>query len=161
MDSSPGRLVLCVLGVALLAAPVFAGKKDMKIDIENADGENISIVVSSNLIDGIIEGLSESDLSCDGDELEPDTRAMLEHLDRRGEGSRYVYTNDEGEKIEARRRNGQWEMRIENEGENDTIVSLPWAMAECMLGREVPAYSGKDKLEFKVEKDGGVRIRIE
>jgi hypothetical protein len=160
MRPSSIRVVLCALAVALLVAPAFAGKKDMKIDIENVDGENISIVVSSNLVDGIIEGLSE-DLSCHGDDLEPETRAMLEHLDRHGEGSKYTYTNDEGEKVRARRRDGQWEMKIENEGEKDTVVSLPWAMAECMLGRDVPAYNGRDKLEFKVEKDGGVRIRIE
>ena len=86
---------------------------------------------------------------------------MLEHLDRKGPGSKYSFTNEEGELIKARRHNGQWEMRVVKDGENDTIISMPWAMAECMLGRDVPAYKGKDKLEFKIEKDGGARIRIE
>lgn len=152
------------LAVALiLAAPSFADKKSkhMTIDIENADGENISISISSNLVDGILEGLSQNDMSCDESDLDPETRAMLEHLDRKGEGSKYSFTNDEGELIKARRRKGQWEMEVEKEDKENTIISMPWGMAECMLGRDVPAYSGKDKLEFKIEQEGGVRIRIE
>ena len=52
-------------------------------------------------------------------------------------------------------------MEVEGKGEKYTVISMPWAMAECMLGRDVPAYSGKESLAFKVEKNGGVRIRIE
>ncbi len=52
-------------------------------------------------------------------------------------------------------------MEVVKEGENNTIISMPWGMAECMLGREVPAYKGRDEFEFKIEQNGGVRIRIE
>jgi len=147
----------------LVVAPSFAGDdhKGMTIGIENEDGENISITVSSNRVDGIIKGLSENDMTCDDDDLEPETRAMLEHLDRRGEGSKYSYTNEEGALIKARRRKGQWEMEVVKSGEKNTVISMPWGMAECMLGRDVPAYSGKDDLEFKIGQDGGVSIRVE
>ena len=30
-----------------------------------------------------------------------------------------------------------------------------------MLGRDVPAYKERGELEFKIEQDGGVHIRIE
>lgn len=156
--------VSLVLIVALLvAAPSHAGKdhKDMTIDIENEDGENISITISSNMVDGIIKGLSENDMSCDRDDLDPETEAMLEHLDRKGEGSKYSYTNEEGALVKARRRKGQWEMEVAKSGEKNAVISMPWGMAECMLGRDVPAYSGKDDLEFKIQQDGGVSIRIE
>ena len=154
---------MCIRDSLWVASAAIAGdkKKGMTIDIENADGENISISVSSNLVEGIVKGLSENDMSCDRDDLEPETEAMLEHLDRKGEGSRYSYTNEEGKLIKARRRKGQWEMTVVESGEKDTVISMPWAMAECMLGRDVPAYKGKDDLEFKIEKDGGVSIRIE
>ncbi len=161
MGATSIRSVFCLLAATLLLSPAFGGERDMTIDIENAEGETLSISLSSNMIEGILEGLSESEWSCDDSDLDPDTRAMIEHLDRKGEGSKYRFTNDEGETVKARRRGGQWEMEIEKSGENDTVVSMPWAMAECMLGRDVPAYRGKQKMEFKIEKDGGVRIRIE
>ena len=161
MRSNRLRIPLLLIALALLVSPAFAGKKDMTIDIENADGENISITISSNMIDGIIEGLAENEMSCDDSDLEPETRAMLEHLDRKGEGSKYRFTNEDGEVVKARRRKGQWEMEVEKKGEEDTVISMPWSVAECMLGRDVPAYSGKDSMEFKIEQDGGVRIRIE
>ena len=151
-----------IAAVALIATPSFAGKKDkeMTIDIETAEGENISLSISSNLVDGIVKGLAENDMECDASTNE-ETLAMLEHLDRKGPGSKYTFTNDEGEVIKARRTKGQWEMRVVKDGEKDTVISMPWAMAECMLGRDVPAYSGKDEVEFKIEQDGGVRIVIE
>ena len=154
---------LFLTAILMLAVPASADKdgQEMSIDIENADGENISITVSSNLVDGIIRGLSESDMSCDRDDLDPETEAMLEHLDRRGEGSKYSFTNEEGKLIKARRPKGQWEMTVVESGEKDTVISMPWAMAECMLGRDVPAYKGKDELEFKIQQEGGVSIRIE
>lgn len=148
--------------VALLATPSFAGKKDKEItiDIETAEGENISLSISSNLVDGIVKGLAENDMECDTS-TDKEMLAMLKHLDRKGPGSKYTFTNDEGEVIKARRTKGQWEMRVIKDGEKDAVISMPWAMAECMLGRDMPAYSGKDEVEFKIEQDGGVRIRIE
>ena len=156
------RTISGLATLVMLATPSLAGDKhkDMTIDIKNSDGENISIVVSSNLVDGIIKGLSENDMECDTT-TDKETLAMLQHLDRKGEGSKYTFANDEGETVKARRRKGQWEMEVVKEGENNTIISMPWGMAECMLGREVAAYKGKDQFEFKIEQDGGVRIRIE
>jgi hypothetical protein len=147
--------------VSILAVPSHADEnKDMTIDIEGEDGQNISLTISSNLVDGIIEGLSENDMQCDTT-TDKETLAMLQHLDRKGEGSKYSFTNDEGEVVKARRRKGQWEMEVVKEDANNTIISMPWGVGECMLGRDVPAYKGRDELEFKIEQDGGLRIRIE
>lgn len=162
MQRTSSRIIGLLVALAIVAAPSFAGdkNKEMTIDIENADGENISIAISSNLVEGIIQGLSENDMECDTT-TDPETLAMLQHLDRKGEGSKYSFTNDEGELIKARRRKGQWEMEVVKDGENNTIISMPWGMAECMLGRDVKAYKSREEFEFKIEKDGGVRIRIE
>jgi hypothetical protein len=147
--------------VSILVVPSHADEnKDMTIDIEGEDGQNISLTISSNLVDGIIEGLSENDMQCDTT-TDKETLAMLQHLDRKGEGSKYSFTNDEGEVVKARRRKGQWEMEVVKEDANNTIISMPWGVGECMLGRDVPAYKGRDELEFKIEQDGGLRIRIE
>ncbi len=156
------RTLVLVPAVLALASPSFAGKKnkEMTIDIENADGESINISISSDLIDGIVKGLAEGEKDCDVT-TDKETLAMLQHLDQKGPGSKYSFNNDEGELIKARRHKGQWEMRVVKDGENDTVISMPWGMAECMLGRQVSAYSGKDEMEFKIEKDGGVHIRID
>ena len=146
----------------LVATPAFAGEKDkgLKIDIEGEDGEHVSIDISSNLVEGIIAGLAESDMECDTT-TDEDTLAMLQHLDRKGEGSKYSYTNEEGEKVKARRHKGQWEMEVVKAGEENTFISMPWSMAECMLGRDVPAHSRREDFKFQIEKDGAVSIRIE
>ena len=155
------RTMTLLAAVSILAVPSYADKnKDMTIDIEGEDGQNISLTISSNLVDGIIKGLSENDMECDTT-TDKETLAMLQHLDRKGEGSKYSFTNDEGEVVKARRRKGQWEMEVVKDDENNTIISMPWGVAECMLGRDVPAYKGKDEFEFKIEQDGGLRIRIE
>lgn len=156
------RTNLALVVVLILATPVFASGKnhEMTVDLEDAAGERLSISISSDIVEGIIQGLSESDIECETT-TDKETLAMLQHLDRKGPGSKYSFTNDEGKQVHARRRKGQWEMEIVKEGENSTIISMPWAMAECMLGRDVAAYRGRDELEFKIEKDGGVRIRIE
>jgi len=156
------RTISGLATVLMLTTSAFAGEKDkeMTIDIENADGENISIAISSNLVDGIIKGLSEKDMECDTT-TDEETLAMLQHLDRKGEGSKYSFTNDEGETVKARRRKGQWEMEVVKESDNNTIISMPWGIAECMLGREVPAYTGRDEFQFKIEQDGGIHIHIE
>ena len=160
-----GRICRTISGLAtvlMLATSAFAGEQDkeMTIDIENAEGENISISISSNFVDGIIKGLSENDMECDTT-TDKETLAMLQHLDRKGEGSKYSFTNDEGETVKARRRKGQWEMEVVKEDQNNTIISMPRGVAECMLGRKVPAYAGRDEFEFKIEQNGGVRIHIE
>ena len=161
MSHRISAIIMLFAAVSILASPVFAGKdKEMTIDIENADGENISIAISSNLVEGIIQGLSENDMECDAT-TDKETLAMLQHLDRRGPGSKYAFTNDEGALVKARRRKGQWEMEVVKEGEKNTTISMPWGMAECMLGRDVKAYKSREEFEFKIEKDGGVRIRIE
>ncbi len=81
------RTISGLATVLMLATSAFAGEKDkeMTIDIENADGENISIAISSNLVDGIIKGLSENDMECDTT-TDKETLAMLQHLDRKGRG---------------------------------------------------------------------------
>jgi hypothetical protein len=163
MVRSVHKASMFFLASLLAVAPLAAGdeRKGMTIDIENDEGENISITISSNMVDGIIKGLAENDINCDDSDLDPETQKMLEHLDRKGEGSKYSFTNEEGQLVKARRRKGQWEMTVVKDGEKDTVISMPWGMAECMLGRDVPAYRGKDDLEFKIEQDGGVSIRIE
>jgi hypothetical protein len=154
-----------VLGIfALAVAPVLAKeKKDtITIDIEDSDGSKMTLSLTTDLVSGVIEGMVDEDLECDGD-MEADTREMFEHLSKKGKGSRYTLEKEDGEIIKAHRRKDQLELEVLNPDEDPTHVSMPWLLAECMLGNKVAAKELKkaDGLQFSVAKDGGVAIRVE
>lgn len=151
---------LFTVALFLVGSTLFAGKKDkeLNLQIEGDDGVNISLSISADFVDGILEGLAGSDIDCDVT-TDKETRAMLEHLDRRGEGAKYRFRDDEGKLIKASRRRGQLELDITRSGDSDAHVSMPWAIAECMLGRQVE-FSNDPRGEFVVEDEGSIRIRV-
>lgn len=159
--TTPTQASFFAIAVFLLASTVFAGKKDkeLSVQIEGDDGINISFSISADFVDSILEGLAGSSMDCEIT-TDEDTRAMLEHLDRRGNGSKYRFRDDDGKLIKASRRRGQLELDITRSGEKDAHVSLPWVLAECMLGREVE-FSGDSNAKFSVEDDGAIRVRIQ
>lgn len=154
-----------VLGVFVLAvAPALAQqKKDtITIDIEDSDGKKTSISLTTDLVSGVLEGMIDEDLECDSD-IEPETREMLEYLSRKGKGSRYTLEKEDGEIMKAHRRKDQLNLEVSEPGEDPTYVSMPWILAECMLGNKVAAkeLEKADGLKFSIKKDGGVELRVE
>lgn len=156
------RIAALLVVLLVVSDTAFAGnnRDEMTIEIEGTDGETLSLSISADFVSKLADGLAGSNWDCDG-RTERDTRAMLEHLSKRGEGSKYTLKKDDGEVIKARRKKGQLQLQIKRTGDKDTQVSLPWSLAECMLGHDVPALSGDDKLALSIEQDGAVRIRIE
>jgi len=148
----------------LVVAPaVGKEKKDtITIDIEDSDGSKTSISLTTDLVSGVLEGMIDEDLECDGD-LEADTRQMFEHLSKQGKGSHYTLEKEDGEVVKAHRRKDQLELEVLKPGEDATHVSMPWILAECMLGNKVAAkeLAKADGLRFSVKKDGGVELRVE
>ncbi|MGB5513468.1 MAG: hypothetical protein WBP36_02990 [Thermoanaerobaculia bacterium] len=154
-----------ILGIFVLAVtPTLAReKKDtITIDIEDSEGSKTSISLTTDLVSGVIEGMVDEDLECDGD-IEADTREMFEYLSKNGRGSRYTLEKEDGEVIKAHRRKDQLDLEILGDDEDPTHVSMPWLLAECMLGNKVAAkeLEKADGLKFSVKKDGGVELRIE
>jgi len=154
-----------VLGVLVISAvPTLAKeKKDtITIDIEDSDGSTMTLSLSADFISGMIEGMVDEDLECDSD-IDSDSRAMFEYLSRNGKGSRYTLEKEDGEIVKARRRKDQLELEILKPDEDSTHVSMPWLLAECMLGNKVAAkeLQKADGLQFSVAKDGGIAIRVE
>ena len=149
---------------ALVVAPALAKeKKDtITIDIEDSEGSKTSISLTTDLVSGVIEGMVDEDLECDGD-IEADTREMFEYLSKNGRGSRYTLEKEDGEVIKAHRRKDQLELEVLDPDEDPTHVSMPWLLAECMLGNKVAAkeFEKADGLKFSVKKDGGVELRVE
>jgi hypothetical protein len=151
---------LIVLGTAPAVA---REKKDTLIlDIEDSDGSKLTLSLSADIVSGIIDGVVDEDLECDSD-IDPDTRAMFEYLSREGKGSRYTLEKEDGEIVKARRRGDQLELEVLEPDEKPTRVSMPWLLAECMLGSKVAAeeLQKADGLQFSVAKDGGLAIRVE
>jgi hypothetical protein len=150
--------------LALTVAPALAKeKKDtITIDIEDSDGSKASISLTTDLVSGVLEGMIDEDLECEGD-IESDTREMLEYLSQKGKGSRYTLEKEDGEIIKAHRRKDQLELKILGDDEDPIHVSMPWILAECMLGNRVAAkeLEKADGLRFSVKKDGGVELRVE
>lgn len=104
----------------------------------------------------------DEDLECEGD-IESDTREMLEYLSQKGKGSRYTLEKEDGEIVKAHRRKDQLDLQILGDDEDPTRVSMPWILAECMLGNKVAAkeLEKADGLRFSIKKDGGVELRVE
>ena len=154
--------VLAIL--ALVVAPALAKeKKDtITIDLEDSEGSKTSISLTTDLVSGALEGMVDEDLECEGD-IESDTREMLEYLSKQGRGSRYTLEKEDGEIIEAYRRRDQLDLEILGDDKDPTRVSMPWILAECMLGNKVAAkeLEKADGLRFSIKKDGGVELRVE
>jgi hypothetical protein len=146
-----------------VTGPVVAGEKTktLSVEIDGAEGEALSFSISGDFVSGIVEGLAGKELDCGGD-LESDTIAMLHHLDRRGEGSRYTLERED-EVIKARRRKGQLELTIHEDGQKKSEISMPWSIAACMMGDEtaLKTAKGDGTLRFEVEDEGTLTIRIE
>ena len=155
-------VIACTVGLLLLPGITASAKehRNLSVHIEDDDGSNISLSISNGLVDAVVEGLAHEDMDCDG-KIEPDIRRMLEHLDRRGNGSRYRLEREDGEVIAGRRRNNQLILKIEKPDATDTEVTLPWQAAECMLGKAVSPFGADDRLEVKIEQGEVVRVRIE
>lgn len=159
-DRVPMAAAIALLLVSNAGAFADTEKHEMTIELEDADGETISLSIAAGFVSELVDDLVGSSLDCEGT-TDEDTRAMLEHLSQRGEASKYTLTKSDGEVIRARRKQGQLQLQIEKPDERVTEVSMPWTVAECMLGHDVPVLRGDEKLAFSVEQDGAIRIRIE
>jgi hypothetical protein len=157
--------VSAALGVLVISVAPALAKQDkdtITIDIEDSDGSKMTLSLSADIVSGMIEGMVDEDLECEG-ELEFDTREMLEHLRKKGKGSHYTLEKEDGEVVKAQRRKDQLELEILKPDEDPTHVSMPWLLAECMLGNKLAAkeLQKADGLQFSVAKDGGIAIRVE
>jgi hypothetical protein len=105
-----------------------------KSDLElNVNDDEIRIAISEEVACDLMEDLVGAELECDG-EVDGHFRALLEKLDRGGPRARASY-QDGGETISGRRRAGKLDLEIRGDGPGKVEATMPWALAECMLGR--------------------------
>lgn len=149
-----------LLAVAVLfASEVAAKERSVTLDFGDEDDGGISIRLQGEWLNEVLQDLSEDGIECDAAD-DKDVREMLLHLRKRGEGSSYTL-RDGDEVTKARRRGGKLELRKSEDGEEPTLVVLPWAMGECMLGNPKPMRKLGSDFEMRIEKDGSLSLRVE
>lgn len=128
-------LNMWVLAAAALAAVACScASSEPRSDLElEMGGDEIRLELSEAVARSAVEGILGSSLECDG-EIDDGLRELLSDLDRGGPRSRA--TRRDGETtLDARRRGGRLEIEIRGEGPGRIEASMPWAVAECLLGR--------------------------
>jgi hypothetical protein len=125
-----GRLIAVAAMLAFTGACASSGpKSDFDVAV---DGDEIRVAVSEAVARGVTENLVGSMIECDGD-IDKNLQTLLETLDRGGVRSRASYRDGETT-IEARRRGGSFDIDIHGYGSGRIEATLPWAVAECLLG---------------------------
>ncbi len=151
------RLVAVVfLAIVLVAVAVAAGNRGKSVTISGSEsGDDLQITVSKALALGVLEGIIGSNLTCDG-KVDSEFGHLLATLDRGGRGAR-ASLQDGDSVIHARRRANTLKFDIKDrDGGGELEVVMPWAIAECMLGRDVVLDKSARKIKVEVRgADGG------
>jgi hypothetical protein len=149
--------VSCVALVIMCSAVAgVAGEKGKSLTIsESKDGQGVVVAVSAALAREVLEGAIGSELECDS-ELDPDFERLLRTLDRGGRGST-ASMGDADSHITARRKGKKMRLDIRDVDDGSRIeATVPWAVAECMLGKTATLDASAAKIKVKIKgADGG------
>ena len=126
------KLGVLTLAIAFLALACASSepKSDFELDV---DDDQITVAISEAVAQGVMEDLIGSDLECDGD-LDGKVGAFLEKLQRDGPRAKASYRDGENT-VDGRRRGRKLDLKIRGAGSGKIEATMPWAIAECMLGR--------------------------
>jgi len=162
-----------MLGLAplALAAPASAGAEKetpptLRIRVEDDDGSRVNVDLSAGWLGAIVEA---ADIECEA-ESDRQARAMMESLDRQGEGGVHRFIDeDDGDQVVARRSRGA--LKLESTGRDGevAVVEMPWEVAQCLvMGVEPPGdlgpriARGDARLRVDVrDRDGRVRVSLD
>jgi len=147
-------LILSITGLILLLAGCASGQTK-SLTISEADGGNgVAVAVSEALAREIFEGAIGTELDCRAD-LDPKFESMLRTLDRGGRGSQTTLRVDDTI-VHARRRNKSIRFDISDRDRDGSIEAVvPWAFAECLLGRSTSIGEGAGPIRIKFTGEGG------
>jgi hypothetical protein len=122
---------------------------------EADDGRGVVVAISAALARDLLESAIGSDFDCEG-EVDREFGSMLRTLDRRGPGSQATLT-DEETTVVARRRNRTLKLEIRDRSDGSEIEAvMPWAVAECLMGRTTTLEEGAvGDVRVKIKGKGG------
>jgi len=155
------RLLTAVAGL-VLAVACTSSKQQPDLVVDYDDDKNLTVAISSAVARGIMEELIGSDLDCKGD-LDPEVETMLQTLDKKGPRSSAAY-RDEDTTVAAQRRGGKLHLEISGSGSGKIEATMPWAVAECLLGRKTTldeAIQSSIKVKVTNEDGGSFSFRLD
>jgi hypothetical protein len=144
-----GVLTLTIAFVTLACASS-EPKSDFELDI---DDDEITVAISEAVARGLMEDLIGADLECE-DGADGEFREFLERLDRGGSRAKASYRDDEST-IEGRRRGDKLNLKIRSGGSGKIEATMPWAVAECMLGTSTSIDETFSSITVKVTNENG------
>jgi hypothetical protein len=143
-----------VLAVAIAFLALACASSEPKSDFElDIDDDEITIAISEAVARGLMEDLIGADLECE-DGADGEFREFLERLDRGGSRTKASYRDDEST-IEGRRRGNKLDLKIRSAGSGKIEATMPWAIAECMLGNSTSIEKTLSSIKVKVTKEDG------
>ena len=154
------KLGVLTLAIAFLALACASSepKSDFALDI---DDDEITVAISEAVARGVMDDLIGADLECDGD-LDDQLKTFLEKLDEGGPRARASYRDGENT-VDGRRRGGKLDLRIRGAGSGKIEATMPWAIAECMLGNSTSiddAFTSSIKVEVTNEDGRNFSFRL-
>ena len=144
-----GVLTLAIAFLALACASS-EPKSDFELDI---DDDEITVAISEAVARRLMEDLIGADLECE-DGADGEFREFLERLDRGGSRAKASYRDDEST-IEGRRRGNKLDLKIRSAGSGKIEATMPWAIAECMLGNSTSIDKTFSSIKVKVTNEDG------
>jgi len=147
------KLGVLTMAIAFLALACASSepKSDFELDI---DDDEITVAISEAVARDVMEDLIGADLECENG-ADGEFREFLERLDRGGSRAKASYRDDEST-IEGRRRGNKLDLKIRGARSGKIEATMPWAVAECMLGRNTSINeSFTSSIKVKVTNEDG------
>lgn len=145
-----GVFTLIIAGFTLSCASS-QKQSDLEFDV---DDDEIRLAVSEEVARGFMEELVGADLECEGG-LDGHMRDLLRKLDEGGPRARASYRDGETT-VDGRRRGGKLDLEIRNTGSGKIEATMPWAIAECLLGNDTTVdRTMSSSIKVKVTNDDG------
>ena len=144
-----GALVLVIAFFALACASS-EPKSDFELDVND---DEITVALSEAVARGVMEDLIGADFECD-EGADGQFGAFLEKLDQGGTRAKASYRDGENT-IDGRRRGSKLDLKIHGAGSGKIEATMPWAIAECMLGRSTSIDKSFTSIKVKVTNENG------
>ncbi len=139
---------------ALVVALSCASSKKQPDLVVDSDEGNLTVAISAATARAVVEELIGGDLDCQAD-TDGEMESLLRTLDRGGARSRASYRDGETT-VEGRRRGGRLDIEIRGSGSGHIEATMPWAVAECLLGRKTTVDKTiRSSIKVKVTNDDG------
>jgi hypothetical protein len=153
---------LAAASLALLAAaPASAGSgasggdRALRIEIHDHEHANLSLTVDASFVSGIVHTFSPAWMDCKVDRDDREMVELVRYLDEHGEGAQGMVTHH-GDRVHGRRHANRLELQVDERDGDRAEITLPWGVADCILGRDVSVR----KMWDDAVRDGDFEIRV-